>query len=82
MEKNVTIVFVTAYYKAVVLIYEYNYIFSKLNRFDLRFIPDGTTFDDDPTDVCKDTPNPDTYKPKTFFNTALMQGNQMMLEKW
>ena len=66
----------------VVLIYEYNYIFSKLNRFDLRFIPDETNFDEDPTDVCKDTPNPDTYKPKTFFNTALMQGNQMMLEKW
>merc|ERR1711997_818777 len=37
-------------------------------------IPDETNFDEDPTDVCKDTPNPDTYKPKTFFNTALMQG--------
>ena len=48
----------------------------------MRFIPDETTFDEDPTDVCKDTPNPDTYKPKTFFNTALMQGNQILLEKW
>merc|ERR1711997_783962 len=37
-------------------------------------IPDETNFDEDPTDVCKDTPNPDTYKPKCFFNTALMQG--------
>ena len=53
-----------------------------MSRFDLRFIPDETTFDEDPTDVCKDTPNPDTYKPKTFFNTALMQGNQILLEKW
>ena len=43
-------------------------------RFDLRFIPDDTSFDDQPTDSCIGMPDPETYKPKCFFNTALMQG--------
>ena len=43
-------------------------------RFDLRFIPDDTSFDEHPTDSCIGMPDPETYKPKCFFNTALMQG--------
>ena len=43
-------------------------------RFDLRFIPDETSFDGEPTDTCVGMPDPETYKPKCFFNTALMQG--------
>ena len=43
-------------------------------RFDLRFIPDDTSFDEEPTDTCVGMPDPETYKPKSFFNTALMQG--------
>merc|ERR1739848_608314 len=43
-------------------------------RFDLRFVPEDTTFDDEPTEICTDMPDPEKYKPKIFFNTALMQG--------
>ena len=44
-------------------------------RFDLRFIPDDMGFDDaDMKDECLALPDPDKYKPKVFFNKALMQG--------
>ncbi|RPA83658.1 hypothetical protein BJ508DRAFT_360344 [Ascobolus immersus RN42] len=40
------------------------------NYFDLRFIPDDTTFDDDePTDVCDAMP--DSYRPNEFVTGAL-----------
>jgi len=44
-------------------------------RFDLRFIPDDMDFDlGDMREECLTTPDPDKYKPKVFFNKALMQG--------
>merc|ERR1712142_302273 len=44
-------------------------------RFDLRFIPDEMVFDvDDLKEECLSMPDPDKYKPKIFFNKALMQG--------
>jgi hypothetical protein len=39
------------------------------NFFDLRFVPDGTTFDQDPHNECKKLP--DGYKPNEFTTDAL-----------
>ena len=39
------------------------------NFFDLRFVPDGTEFDQDPSDGC--TKLPDGYKPNEFTTDAL-----------
>lgn len=42
---------------------------SSANFFDLRFIPDGTEFDDKPRDECKQVPA--GYKPTDFVTDAL-----------
>jgi hypothetical protein len=42
---------------------------SSANFFDLRFVPDDTTFDADPHDECERLP--DGYKPNEFTTTAL-----------
>ncbi|KAF2271350.1 uncharacterized protein EI97DRAFT_437939 [Westerdykella ornata] len=42
---------------------------SSANFFDLRFVPDGTTFDEDPHDECEALP--DGYKPNEFRTDAL-----------
>ncbi|XP_017470870.1 PREDICTED: ESF1 homolog [Rhagoletis zephyria] len=47
---------------------------SSATRVDLRFIPNGTSFDEDePTDVCTDLPDTNSYKPRQFTTTALQQ---------
>ncbi len=33
-------------------------------KFDLRFISDDITFDDEPKEVCDRMPRPEDYKPK------------------
>jgi len=44
-------------------------------RFDLRFIPDEMDFEvEDLKEECLSMPDPGKYKPKVFFNKALMQG--------
>ncbi|KAM0145161.1 hypothetical protein ACHAP3_000283 [Botrytis cinerea] len=42
---------------------------SSANFFDLRFIPDGTEFDDEPRDECEKVPS--GYKPTEFVTDAL-----------
>ncbi|KAF2121089.1 hypothetical protein BDV96DRAFT_609315 [Lophiotrema nucula] len=42
---------------------------SSANFFDLRFVPDDTTFDEDPHDECERLP--DAYKPNEFTTDAL-----------
>lgn len=39
--------------------------------FDLRFVPDDMTFDDQPVSSCTSLPDETTFKPKYFFYTAL-----------
>ena len=36
-------------------------------KFDLRFIPDDMTFDQDPKEKCDRMPRPEEYKPKVSF---------------
>ncbi|KAA8915910.1 hypothetical protein TRICI_001924 [Trichomonascus ciferrii] len=42
---------------------------STANFFDLRYVPDGMTFDDEPRDQCEKIPA--DYKPNTFVTDAL-----------
>jgi len=42
-------------------------------RFDLRFIPDDVTFDQEPTSVAEKPPDPSEYKPRLFVTSALQQ---------
>ena len=46
---------------------------STANMFDLRFVPDGMTFDDKPRDECTETPK--NYKPLQFSTDALQHSN-------
>ncbi|SMN19675.1 similar to Saccharomyces cerevisiae YDR365C ESF1 Nucleolar protein involved in pre-rRNA processing [Maudiozyma saulgeensis] len=46
---------------------------STANMFDLRFVPDGMTFDDAPRDECATTPA--NYKPLQFSTDALQHSN-------
>ena len=43
-------------------------------RFDLRFIPGETEFDEEPTSSCESMPDPERYRPKMFSTTALTLG--------
>ncbi|KAG8183839.1 hypothetical protein JTE90_025722 [Oedothorax gibbosus] len=42
-------------------------------RFDLRFIPDNVTFDQEPTSEALKPPDPTEYKPRMFVTSALQQ---------
>lgn len=46
---------------------------STATKFDLRFIPDDMTFDDEPKDVCTEMPDTSKYMPRLFTTTALQQ---------
>lgn len=47
---------------------------SSATKFDLRYIPDDTSFDnDEPKDVCTSLPDAGQYKPRSFTTTALQQ---------
>jgi len=43
------------------------------SKLDLRFVPDGMTFDDEPTQMCDSMPGEGTYEPNRFVTTALNQ---------
>ncbi|KAL0266630.1 UNVERIFIED_CONTAM: hypothetical protein PYX00_009121 [Menopon gallinae] len=40
-------------------------------KLDLRFVPDDTTFDQEPKDTCTSLPDLSTYRPRLFQTTAL-----------
>lgn len=46
---------------------------STATKFDLRFVPDDMTFDDEPKDVCTEMPDTSKYMPRLFTTTALQQ---------
>ncbi|XP_037808416.1 pre-rRNA-processing protein esf1 [Lucilia sericata] len=47
---------------------------SSATKVDLRYIPDDTSFDDDePSDVCNELPDANSYQPRQFTTTALQQ---------
>lgn len=46
---------------------------SSATKIDLRFIPDDTTFDDDPKEICDKLPENAKYQPRFFTTTALQQ---------
>ncbi|KAL5009090.1 hypothetical protein ScPMuIL_014671 [Solemya velum] len=46
---------------------------SSATRLDLRFIPDGMTFDQAPESSCTGMPDSSLYKPSQFYTTALGQ---------
>ena len=43
-------------------------------RFDLRFIPEDMTFDEEPKEFCNKVPDVEKYKPKFFETSALSKG--------
>ncbi|XP_047533514.1 ESF1 homolog [Vanessa atalanta] len=46
---------------------------SSATKLDMRFIPDDTTFDQEPREVCTKLPDLTKYKPRLFTTTALQQ---------
>lgn len=46
---------------------------STATKFDLRFIPDNVSFDDEPKDKCLELPDMSKYQPRLFTTTALQQ---------
>ncbi|XP_037081959.1 ESF1 homolog [Pollicipes pollicipes] len=46
---------------------------SSASRVDLRFIPDGMEFDEEPRERCSAVPEAGRYRPSTFVTTALQQ---------
>ncbi|CAH2096348.1 unnamed protein product [Euphydryas editha] len=46
---------------------------SSATKLDMRFIPDDTTFDQEPREVCNKLPDLTKYKPRLFTTTALQQ---------
>lgn len=46
---------------------------SSATRLDLRFVPNDTTFDQEPKDRCSEMPDASKYRPRHFTNTALQQ---------
>nr|CAD7200618.1 unnamed protein product [Timema douglasi] len=46
---------------------------SSSSKLDLRFIPDETTFDQEPHEVCESLPDMSKYQPRFFNTTALQQ---------
>ncbi|KAK3912909.1 ESF1-like protein [Frankliniella fusca] len=46
---------------------------SSATRLDLRFVPDDTTFEQDPRETCTGMPDAGKYRPRNFTTTALQQ---------
>ncbi|XP_023726971.1 pre-rRNA-processing protein esf1-like, partial [Cryptotermes secundus] len=46
---------------------------SSATRLDLRFVPDGTKFEEEPREVCNKLPDLSKYQPRYFTTTALQQ---------
>lgn len=46
---------------------------SSATKLDMRFIPNDTTFDQEPREVCNKLPDLTKYKPRLFTTTALQQ---------
>lgn len=46
---------------------------SSATKIDLRFIPDDTSFDQEPKETCDKVPDMTKYKPRFFTTTALQQ---------
>lgn len=46
---------------------------SSATKMDLRFIPNGMTFEDEPKELCEKLPEQGKYKPRFFTTTALQQ---------
>ncbi len=52
---------------------------NQFSRFDLRFIPDDMSFDDEPKEFCDQLPDPSTYKPKVHLK--LIADNFLLLNR-